>query len=130
MELHALAKAPTIEYARRAGARQAEVITCRQLERTKILVVAIFVTHVSVRTTAQTPPTSVEDPARTQAFQLYDAGNMWTHFQCWRKSLPITLRTSRPRSTGPSRWLDQRQRSPTRRSARRCGHAPGFWPSN
>jgi hypothetical protein len=74
MELHALAKAPTIGYARRAGARQAEVIMCRQLERTKILVVAIFVTHISMRTTAQTPPTSVEDPARTQAFQLYDAG--------------------------------------------------------
>ena len=55
---------------------QAEVITCRQLERTKILVVAIFVTHVSVRTTAQTPPRKkMRARARILAVELKEAEN-------------------------------------------------------
>ena len=47
---------------------------CPQLDLTKILVVGILITHISVRTIAQTAATSAEDPARREAFQLYDAG--------------------------------------------------------
>ena len=41
---------------------------------TKILVIAILALHISVPATAQTPPALAEDPARKEAFQLYDAG--------------------------------------------------------
>jgi tetratricopeptide (TPR) repeat protein len=41
---------------------------------TKTLVIAILALHISARATAQTPPASAEDPARKEAFQLYDAG--------------------------------------------------------
>jgi len=40
----------------------------------KLVVVAILAVLCSVRSSAQTPATSTEDPARREAFQLYDAG--------------------------------------------------------
>jgi len=44
------------------------------LDRTKVLIVAIFAALCSVCTFAQTPANPVDDPARREAFRLYDAG--------------------------------------------------------
>lgn len=46
----------------------------RPLELTRVLAITILMLSVAAVTTAQTPATSAEDPARREAFQLYDAG--------------------------------------------------------
>jgi tetratricopeptide (TPR) repeat protein len=45
----------------------------RPLALTKVVVIAIMAAHISVPTVAQTPA-AAENPARREAFQLYDAG--------------------------------------------------------
>jgi tetratricopeptide (TPR) repeat protein len=70
----AMAQAGLIGYAARSVLPQAEVIMSRPVVATKFVVVAILAVLCSVRSSAQTPATSTEDPARHEAFQLYDAG--------------------------------------------------------
>ena len=46
----------------------------RSVVVTKLVAVAILAVACSVRSFAQTPSTSTDDPARHEAFQLYDEG--------------------------------------------------------
>jgi len=69
-----VAKLEVIGYALQFGAHQVEVSMSRPAEVTKLLFVTILAVFCSVCSTAQTAATSVEDPARRDAFQLYDTG--------------------------------------------------------
>jgi tetratricopeptide (TPR) repeat protein len=51
-----------------------EVLVSRPVVMTKLVVVALLAALISVRSSSQTSATATEDPARHEAFQLYDAG--------------------------------------------------------
>jgi tetratricopeptide (TPR) repeat protein len=69
-----VAKPQMIGYALEFGLRPAEVIVFRGIEVKTLVAVAILAMLSAVRVSAQAGANSAEDPARRQAFQLYDAG--------------------------------------------------------
>ena len=69
-----MAKLDVIGYALQSRARLVEVIMSRPAEMTKLVIVVILAVSCSVRSFAQSSANPTEDPARREAFQLYDAG--------------------------------------------------------